>query len=216
VWIWQDVRHPARALRHSPAFTTVTVLILAVGIGANSAIFSLGDAALVRPLPFNHPAELVMLWERPPLAVHNRVSPLNFLDWSEQQHSFTSMAAVAGGGRTFTGTAGTAERIPGQTVTPHFFEVLGVRTILGRTFDPTEVIGQPKVVVISEPLWRTRFGGEPTLIGRAITLDGERYTVIGVVPAGFQILFPAECGRRSCRGAVRNSGGSTTCKLSGA
>jgi hypothetical protein len=74
-----------------------------------------------------------MLWERPPRAVHNRVSPLNFLDWSEQQHSFASMAAVAGGGRTLTGTAGTAERIPGQAVAPRFFEVLGVRTILGRT-----------------------------------------------------------------------------------
>jgi MacB-like periplasmic core domain len=150
VWIWQDVRHAARALRHSPAFTTVTVLILAIGIGSNSAMFSLVDAALVRPLPFNHPAELVMLWERPPRAVQNRVSPLNFLDWSEQQHSFSSMAAIAGGGRTLTGTAGTAERIPSQAVTPRFFEVLGVRTILGRTFDPTELIRQPKVVVISE------------------------------------------------------------------
>ena len=192
MWIWQDVRHAARALRHSPAFTAVTVLILAIGIGANSAMFSLVDAALVRPLPFNHPAELVMLWERPPRAAHNRVSPLTFLDWSEQQHSFSSIAALAGGGRTLRGTAGTAERIPGQAVTPRFFEVLGVRTILGRTFNPTELIRQPNVVVISEPLWRTRFGGEPTLIGRAITLDGELYTVIGVVPAGFQILFPAD------------------------
>jgi putative ABC transport system permease protein len=192
VWLWQDLRLAARSLRKAPGFTAVTVLVLAIGIGANSAMFSLVDAALVRPLPFTQPERLVMLWERPPSFSRNRVSPLNFLDWSEQQHAFAAMAAIAGGGRTLTGTTGTAERIPGQAVTPRFFETLGVKAIAGQTFDPIEVTRQPNVVVISERLWRTRFGGEPTLIGRPIALDGQPYTVIGVVPAGFQILFPAD------------------------
>jgi putative ABC transport system permease protein len=192
VWLWQDLRFAARSLRKAPGFTAVVVLVLAIGIGANSAMFSLVDAALVRPLPFSQSERLVMLWERPPSASRNRVSPLNFLDWSEQQQAFTAMAAIAGGGRTLTGSTGTAERIPGQAVTPRFFETLGVTAIAGQTFDPIEVTRQPNVVVISERLWRTRFGGEPTLVGRPIALDGQPYTVIGVVPAGFQILFPAD------------------------
>jgi predicted permease len=192
VWLWQDLRLAARTLRKAPGFTTIIVSVLGIGIGATSAIFSLVDAALVRPLPFTQPEQLVMLWERPPSSTHNRVSPLNFLDWSEQQHAFAAMAAVAGGGRTLTGTTSAAERIPGQAVTPRFFEVLGVKPLSGQTFDPVEVTRQPNVVVISERLWRTRFGGEPTLVGRTIALDGQPYTVIGVVPADFQILFPAD------------------------
>ena len=192
MWLWQDLRLAARSLGKAPGFTTIIVLVLAIGIGATSAMFSLVDAALVRPLPFTQPEQLVMLWERPPSSTHNRVSPLNFLDWSEQQHAFAAMAAVAGGGRTLTGTASAAERIPGQAVTPRFFEVLGVKPISGQTFDPVEITRQPNVVVISERLWRTRFGGEATLVGRTIALDGQPYTVIGVVPADFQILFPAD------------------------
>src|SRR5437773_12504378 len=107
---WQDVTYAARALSKAPGFTFVAVLVLALGIGANSAMFSLVDAALVRPLPFTHPEQLVMLWERTPSGSRNPVSPLNFLDWSEQLHAFTATAAVAGGGRTLTGTSGPAER----------------------------------------------------------------------------------------------------------
>ena len=103
---WQDVAYAVRGLRKAPGFTFVTVLVLALGIGANSAIFSLVDAALVRLLPFAHPERLVMLWERSTRFAHNRVSPLNFLDWSEQQHAFASVAAIAGGGRTLTGSGG--------------------------------------------------------------------------------------------------------------
>jgi putative ABC transport system permease protein len=192
VWFWQDLRFAARSLGKAPGFTAVVVLVLAIGIGANSAMFSLVDAALVRPLPFSQSERLVMLWEHPPSYSRNRVSPLNFLDWSEQQHSFAAMAAIAGGGRTLTGTTGGAERIPGQAVTPRFFETLGVTAIAGQTFDPIEVTRQPNVVVISERLWRTRFGGDPTLVGRPIALDCQPHTVIGVVPASFQILFPAD------------------------
>jgi putative ABC transport system permease protein len=132
--IWRDLRYAARSLRRAPGFTAVAVVVLAVGIGANSAMFSLVDAALLRPLPFTQPDRLVMLWERSPRFPHNRVSPLNFLDWSEQQQAFSSIAAIAGGGRTLTGSGGEAERIPGQAVTWQFFDVLGIRPVIGATF----------------------------------------------------------------------------------
>ena len=115
--IWRDLRYAARSLRRAPGFTVVTIVVLALGIGANSAMFSLVDAALLRSLPFGQPDRLVMLWERAPRFAHNRVSPLNYLDWSEQQKTFAAFAAIAGGSRTLTGNGGEAERIPGQAVT---------------------------------------------------------------------------------------------------
>jgi putative ABC transport system permease protein len=189
---WQDATYAARALRKAPGFTFVAVVVLALGIGANAAIFSLVDAALVRPLPFIHPERLFMLWERSTRFAHNRVAPLNFLDWSEQQHAFASVAAIAGGGRTLTGNGGEAERIAGQAVTSRFFEVLGIRAIAGATFDPDDVARRPDVVVISERLSHSHFGGDTAAIGRAITLDGQPFTIIGVVPADFQILYPSD------------------------
>src|SRR5256885_2426616 len=122
--IWRDLRYAVRSLRRAPGFTFVAVAVLTIGIGANSAMFSLVDAALVRPLPFAQPERLVMLWERSPRFPHNRVSPLNFLDWSEQQQAFASVAAIAGGGRTLTGEGGEAERIPGQAGTWQVFDRL--------------------------------------------------------------------------------------------
>src|SRR5881628_3368203 len=127
--LWYDVRFAARSLRKAPAFTSLAILVLAVGIGTTSAIFSLIDATLIRPLPFADPDRLTMLWERPPAYVRNRVSPLNFLDWSEQNHVFESMAAVANANRVLTGGTGAAERIPAQSVTSAFFDVLGVRPL---------------------------------------------------------------------------------------
>ena len=190
--IWRDLVYAARSLRRAPGFTLVTVVVLAVGIGANSAMFSLVDAALVRPLPFAQPDRLVMLWEHMPRTAHNRVAPLNFLDWSEQQQAFTGVAAIAGGGRTLTGSGREAERIPGQAVTWQFFDVLGVTPIAGATFTADDTAQRRSVVVIGERLWRSRFGGDPAVIGRTITLDGEPYTVVGVAPVGFQILFPSD------------------------
>jgi putative ABC transport system permease protein len=189
---WRDVRYAARSLRRAPGFTTVTVIVLAAGIGANSAMFSLVDAALVKPLPFTQSDRLVMLWERSTRFAHNRVSPLNFLDWSEQQQAFASIAAISGGGRTLTGSGGDAERIPGQAVTWQFFEVLGIRPIAGVTFTAEDAANRRTLVVLSERLWQNRFGGDRAIVGRAITLDGQPYTVAGVVPAGSQILYQAD------------------------
>src|SRR3954465_14492921 len=156
--IWRDLRYAARSLRRAPGFTAITVAVLALGIGANSAMFSLVDAALLRPLPFTQPDRLAMLWERGTRSAHNRVSPLNFLDWSEQQQAFSAFAAVAGGGRTLTGSGGEAERIPGQAVTWQFFELFGVRPIAGTTFTAGDAANRRTVVVLSEWLWRNRFG----------------------------------------------------------
>jgi putative ABC transport system permease protein len=190
--IWRDLRYAARSLRRAPGFSVVTIVVLALGIGANSAMFSLVDAALLRPLPFAQPERLVMLWERSPRFPHNRVSPLNFLDWSEQQHAFASFAAISGGSRTLTGNGGEAERIPGQAVTWQFFDVLGIQPIAGAVFTAEDHAQRRTLVVLGERLWRNRFGSDPSIVGRAITLDGQPYTVAGIVPARFQILYAAD------------------------
>jgi putative ABC transport system permease protein len=187
-----DIRCGARALRRTPGFTTIAALVLALGIGACTATFSLLDAALIRPLPFRASAQLVMMWEHAPAYAHNRVSPLNFLDWSEQQRSFAAIAAVAGGGRTLTVAGGPPERIPGQAVSSAFFDVLAIQPIAGRTFIPADAAAKATVVVISERLWRTRFGADTSLLGRTLVLDGEPLSVIGVVPADFRILYRAD------------------------
>lgn len=187
----QDLRYALRLLRRSPGFTIAAVVVLALGIGANTAIFSVVDAAILRPLPFSDPKALVMLWEAPPGYRYNRVSPLNFLDWHDQNAVFAGLAAVSGGARTMPTRKG-AERIPGQSVTSEFFSTLGVRPIAGRTFNEEDMRARATVVVLSERIWRNRFGADASLIGRAISLDGRPYTVIGVVPADFEILYPAD------------------------
>lgn len=186
-----DLRYALRLLRRSPAFTLTAILVLALGIGANTAIFSVVDAALLRPLPFAHPEALTMLWEASPRYAHNRVSPLNFLDWHDQNSVFSGLAAISGGARTMPTRSG-AERTPGQSVTSEFFSTLGIRPIAGRTFNDDDVRTRARVVVLSERMWRNRFGADPGLVGRDISLDGRPYTVIGVVPAAFQILYPAD------------------------
>jgi putative ABC transport system permease protein len=185
--LWQDLRYAARGLRHAPGFTLIAAAVLAIGIGANCAIFSLVDAALVRPLPFPRPQELVRLWEHPPGYDHNSVSPLNFLDWSEQNHVFASVAAVSGGGKSLTTPTG-AERIQGQSVSLRFFDLLGVKPIAGRTFTAEDAKPGTNVVVIGEGFWRSHFGANPGIVGSTIPLDGQPFTVTGVVPASFEIL----------------------------
>ena len=189
---WQECRWAARSLARAPGFTATAVLVLAIGIGATTAIFSLVDAALTRPLPYASPDRLVMLWEHSPSYAHNRASPLNFYDWSEQSHTFASMAAVTGFSRVLTREGSAAERIPGQSVSAAFFDVLGIRPIAGRTFIPDDTSRPPDVVVVSERFWRTHFDGDTDAIGRVIQLDGTPTTVIGIVSDAFQILSPAD------------------------
>jgi putative ABC transport system permease protein len=188
---WRDLIYATRVLRQAPGFTVIALAVLAIGIGANCAIFTLVDAALLRPLPFGHPNELVQVWEKPPGHDRNAVSPLNFLDWSEQNQVFASMTGVSGNSRTML-TAGTPERVHGQAVTLRFFDVLGVAPAAGRTFTAEDAEPGTNVIVVSEAMWRTRFGANPKLVGSSIVMDGEPWTVIGVMPANFEILYEAE------------------------
>jgi putative ABC transport system permease protein len=186
-----DMRYAIRQLKAAPGFTLVACLTLALGIGANSAMFALADAALLRPLPFRDPDRLVIVDEwGPQQAARSRIELLNFREWTKQSRTFESMAAIwipgTGGGPTLTGADGTPEIVPGQSVTASFFEVLGVRPILGRTFGPTDETTDPSVAVLSEGFWRRRFAADPSLVGRDITLNGRPITVIGIVPSDVQ------------------------------
>src|SRR5258708_4114920 len=156
----QDLRFAFRMLWRGPVFAAVVGAVLAIGIGADSAIFSLLDAALFRPLPFTQPDQLVMLWEHPPSYAHNRVSPLNFLAWSEQIHVFESFAAVSVGSRT-TITSNGPERIPGQSVSASLFDLLGVRAIAGRTFTKDDVRQRAHSLLLSARLCTSHFGRDP-------------------------------------------------------
>jgi putative ABC transport system permease protein len=187
----QDLRYAARVLCRAPGFTALAAVVLALGVGANSAIFSVVDAALLRPLPFHQPDQLVMLWEHAPGHAHNRTSPLNFLDWHDQNTVFAAMAAVSGGSRTLQ-TATGAERITGQAVTQEFFSLLRVPLLVGRAFTSDDARERADVVVISERLWHTHFGSDPAIAGKTVPLDGKPVTVIGVAPASFQILYESD------------------------
>jgi putative ABC transport system permease protein len=180
-----DVVFAVRQLKTAPMFTAVAALTLAFGIGANSAIFALADAALLRPLPYPEPDQLVALWEAEDGRTRDGVNPLEFVDWSERNRTFASMAAFLRAARAMRGQDGIAEFVPSQAVTPQFFDVLRVRPILGRTFQRRDSDARA-VVVLREGFWRNRFDADSTLIGRTIRLDGQLMTVIGVVPDDFR------------------------------
>ncbi len=185
-----DVTFAMRQLRASPGFACIAATTLALGIGANSAIFALVDATLLRPLPFHEPERLVMVWERSHTSLRSGVAPLNLLDWNEGNRTLDLMAGfVPGvGGMVMSGADGMAETIPRQWVTAGFFDVLGVKAMVGRTFLSSDDSQRANVVVLSEAFWRTRFNADPTVVGRDIRLDGLLYTVVGVVPKAFQLL----------------------------
>jgi putative ABC transport system permease protein len=181
--LWQDLRYGLRTLLKNPGFTIIAVIALALGIGANSAIFSVVNAILLRPLPFKNPEQLVMVWEN---AAHlgfpkNTPSPPNFLDWQTQNTVFTGMAAMSERSFNLTGI-GEPERLDGRRVSANLFDLLGVPAQLGRTFIPDDDRAGTHVVLLSYSLWQRRFGSDPKVIGRAVTLNGESYTVIGVMP----------------------------------
>ncbi len=188
----QDLRYAARSLRRSPGFTTVVVLTLALGIGANTTIFSVVHAVLLQPLPFAAPDELVSVRETRPEAgstgrrVDVPVSPATFFDYRRGISSFAQIAALSGNDFILTG-AGEPEQLVGARVTANFFSSLGVVPQLGRDFRPEEEQpGAESVVLLTDAMWRGRFGGDDSVIGRAITLDGRPYTIIGVLPPSLE------------------------------
>jgi putative ABC transport system permease protein len=186
-----DVKFAFRQLKSAPGFTLIAVITLALGIGANSAMFALVDAALLRPLPFPEPDRLTAVWERFQAFQRGAVSSGNLRDWLERNRTFQTMAGGFGFPRRLSAADGTVEQIPAMQVTTHYFDVLGVKPILGRTFLPGDVAMPPNAAVMSEGLWRTRFGADPGVVGRTVRLDDFPFTILGVVPADVQRAGPA-------------------------
>ena len=185
-----DVRFGSRQLRATPAFTLVAALTLALGIGANSAIFALVDATLLRPLPYGEPDRLVTIWETTDTNPRSYASPPNMLDWNSRARSFDRIAGFTPnvGGMVMAGADGNAETVARQWVTAGIFDVLGVRPVAGRTFQPGDEQQRANVIVLSEAFWESRFNRDPGVVGRELRLDGTLWTVVGVVPREFQIL----------------------------
>ncbi|HWP43839.1 MAG TPA: ABC transporter permease, partial [Blastocatellia bacterium] len=180
----QDVRYGARMLFKKPAFTAIAVLALALGIGANSAIFSVVNSVLLQPLPYKDPDRLMIMWEKSP-TMDTSVSYPNFLDWREQNQAFESIAAFRRDSFNLTG-AGEPERLQGRMVSASFFSTLGYRPALGRDFTPDEDRpGGDRVVILAHDLWQRRFGGEVDIIGKQLNLNEQIYTVIGIMPQEF-------------------------------
>jgi putative ABC transport system permease protein len=191
--LFKDIRYAFRQLFKHPAFSLIAILVLALGIGANTAIFSVVNAVLLRPLPYRTPSELVWLWGANPLndIPKESASYPDFNDWREQGHSFQTMAGFASSTGILTGGDGEPERIPGGVILGDLFSVLGVEPALGRKFLPEEYDGSKNhVVILTHALWQRRFGGNPGIIGQQITVNGNPHTVVGVLPAAFQDPMP--------------------------
>ena len=193
--VWQDLRYGVRTLVKSPAFTIVAVLSLALGIGANTAIFSVVNSILLRPLPYPESERIVAVWHTPPQEsfpgmTRFSVSPGNYLDWKEQSRSFEQMAIYQYAGLSM--SAG-SDPVPvtGAAVSSDFFSVLRAGVERGRAFLPEEEqLGRDGSVILGHGLWQRAFGGDPNLVGRTVNLNSRSFTVVGVMPAGFE--FPAE------------------------
>ena len=188
----RDVRFALRTMARKPAFTAVAIIIMALGIGANTAIFSLVRAVLLRPFPFANPDRLVLVWEDAAYVgfPKNTPAPANYVDWKARNEVFEDMAATTNRDFNLTGD-GEPEKVYAYAVLGNFFPLLGVEPVLGRVLTAED--DQPKgskVGVISYALWQSRYGGEASIVGRDILLDDEKYTVVGVMPRGFQFLDP--------------------------
>ena len=186
--LWQDIRFGARMLLKSPAITAIVILALALGIGANTAIFSVINAVVLRPLPYDHPEELLFLNERSPVLDEMSISYPNFTDWRNQNHVFEKIGVYNRNSYNLTGY-GEAERIPTGQVSADLFSALRVNALIGRVFTSEEdKPGGAPVVILSYALWQRRFGGQSSILNQNLTLNGRSYSVIGVMPAEY--AFP--------------------------
>jgi putative ABC transport system permease protein len=186
--VLRDIRYAVRQLMASPAFTIVAILTLALGIGATTAIFSVVNGVLLRPLPYPHPDSLVLVYEIVPQYGRFSVAPANFLDWRRQNTVFQRIATYSTSSASFT-EGGNAERITSAAVSWDLFELLEVTPVLGRSFrEDEDAPGKNSVIVLSYGMWQRRFGGDPNVLGRSITLSGVPVTIVGVMPQGF--YFP--------------------------
>src|SRR4029079_1322232 len=185
-----DIRYAVRNLIKRPGFTSIAVVTLALGIGANSSIFSAINALLLKPLPFANEDRVMTIWDRNPIRgmEHNEVTMANYLDWKAQNRSFEKLALYSWWSTNLTGLD-TPERLQGFQVTGNFFDAIGAKPLMGRTFTEEEnQPGKTEVAVIAYSLWQRRFGGDPNILDKTITLNGTARTIIGVMPPRFN--FP--------------------------
>ena len=186
--LWSDVRYGVRMMARSPGFTIVAILTLALGIGANTAIFSVVNGVLLNPLPFPQPEQLVSLSESKPNFATGSISYLNFRDWQRNNHTFSSMAIAREYSFSLSG-GGESEFVTAEFVSSDFFPLLGVNPVVGRTFAPEEdQPGAAPVAMISAGFWKRKFGAAPEIVGKPLILDGKSYTIIGVLPPSFDLL----------------------------
>lgn len=187
--ILADLRYALRLLRKTPLFTIAAIGTLSLGIGANTTIFSLVQTVLLHPLPYQDPDRVVMVWEdnTPAGFPRNSPAPGNFNDWRASNRSFTDMAATAFAFATLTMDGG-PELVLGRRVTPNFFDVLGVRPVLGRSFTPADDRAGVNVVMISDALWQRRYRADPAIVGRTILMNDVKYEVVGIVPRSFVFI----------------------------
>src|SRR5436190_14692171 len=184
--LWQDIRFGARMLLKSPAITAIVILALALGIGANTAIFSVINAVVLRPLPYDHPEELLFLNERSPVLDEMSISYPNLTDWRNQNHVFEKIGVYNRNSYNLTGY-GEAERILTGQSSADMFSALRTNALVGRVFTNDEdKPGASPVVVLSYGLWQRRFGGQQSILNQPITLNGKSYTVIGIMPQDYQ------------------------------
>lgn len=187
--LYDYLRSALRQMKRNPGFFAIALAALALGIGANTAIFSAVEGVLLRPLPYADASRLVLVWEDASYLgfSHNTPAAGNYVDWRAQNQVFTDMAALRYSNAAFNGDQA-PEQALGRGVTPNFFDVLGVQPAVGRPFTAEEDAAKRKVVVLSDALWQRRFGGNPSVVGRSILMDGEATTVVGIMPRGF--FFP--------------------------
>jgi predicted permease len=185
--LWQDLRYGVRIVAKNPGFTLIAVLTLALGIGANAALFSVVNGVLLNPLPYPQPDQLVTLHQTKPNFEVSAISYPNFRDWQKENRTFSAMAVSRGTGFTMIGE-GEAERVSARWITADYFSVLGIKSALGRTFITGEdEIGAAPVVLISEDLWQRKFRSSPDVLEQSITLDDKSYSIVGVIPASFTL-----------------------------
>src|SRR5262245_36522305 len=188
--LMRDVKHVCRGLRRSPGFAIAVIVTLALGIGGNTAIFSVVDQLLLRPLPYPHGEQLLTVYEWfSPTARRNSVSPANWLDWQRESRTLEALAAWRTRRVTLTGVGDPAQ-VAAQVVSAEFFPLLGVKPLLGRTISAADDRPDaPLVAVLSYDCWQRRFAGDPTVIGRPVQLNDRPTEIIGVMPAGFGFVY---------------------------
>ena len=183
----QDLRYALRQFLKTPGPTAVVVITIALGVGANTALFSVVNGVLLNPLPYPEPEQLITLHESKANFETGSISYPNFRDWQRDNHTFSAMAIARDYAFSLTGT-GEAEQVRGAFVTSDYFRILGVRPVLGRTFVSGEdEIGAGPIALITEGLWQRKFSSASDIVGKAITLDGRSYTIVGVIPSSFRL-----------------------------